>query len=91
MVRGDRRCNIGDIIHLETNSQDLNIISMVNKHLVLLREEKLELVGVSVAIELASDRVGVAGDDGVEVRTPNPHTVYMARRDVTQDVNLWTG
>ena len=64
------------------------IIYMDNKHLVLLWEEKLELVGVSVTIELASDGVGVAGDDGVEVRTPNPHTVHMARRDVTQDVNL---
>ena len=86
MVRGDRRCNIGDIVHLETNCQ--KIIFMGNKHLVLIREEKLELVGVSVAIELASDSVGVAGDDGVEVGTPNPHTVYMARRDVAQDVNL---
>ena len=43
---------------------------------------------MSVTIELASDRVGISGDDGVEVRTPHPHTVYMARRDVTQDVNL---
>ena len=43
---------------------------------------------MSVAIELASDRVGVAGDDGVEVRTPDPHTVHMAGGDVTQDVNL---
>ena len=43
---------------------------------------------MSVTIELASDGVGVAGDDGVEVRTPDPHTVHMARRDVTQDVNL---
>ena len=43
---------------------------------------------MSVTIELASDRVGVSGDDGIEVRTPHPHTVYMARRDVTQDVNL---
>ena len=43
---------------------------------------------MSVTIELASDRVGVSGDDGVEVGTPHPHTVYMARRDVTQDVNL---
>ena len=88
MVGGDRRCNIGDIIHLETNFQDFKIISMDNKHLVLLWEEKLELVSVSVAIELASDGVGVAGDDGVEVGAPNPHTVHMARRDVTQDVNL---
>ena len=46
---------------------------------------------MSVAIELASDGVGVAGDDGVEVGAPNPDTVYMARRDVTQDMNLWAG
>ena len=43
---------------------------------------------MSVTIELASDRVGVSGDDGVEVGTPNPHTVNMAGRNVTQDVNL---
>ena len=48
----------------------------------------MKLVGVSVAVELAGDGVGVAGDDCVEVRTPNPHTVHMAGRDVTQDVNL---
>ena len=43
---------------------------------------------MSVTIELASDCVGVSRDDGVEVGTPHPHTVNMARRDVTQDVNL---
>ena len=48
----------------------------------------MKLVGVSVAVELAGDGVGVAGDDCVEVGTPNSHTVHMAGRDVTQDVNL---
>ena len=64
---------------------------MDNKHLVLLWEEKLELISVSVAIELAIDSVGVAGDDCMKVRTPNPHTIHMARRDVTQYVNLQAG
>ena len=43
---------------------------------------------MSVPIELAGDSAGVSRDDGIEVGAPNPHTVYMAGWDVTQDVNL---
>ena len=57
-------------------------------HLVLLWEEKLKLISVSVSIELTGDCVGIARDDGVEVGAPDPHTVHMAGGDVTQDVNL---
>ena len=46
---------------------------------------------MSVSIELTGDCVGVARDDGVEVGAPDPHTVHMARRDVTQYVNLQAG
>ena len=48
----------------------------------------MKFVNVGVTEELASDGVGVAGNDRVEVGTPNSHAVYMAGRDVTQDVNL---
>ena len=55
---------------------------------LLLRKEELELVKVSVAVELAGDDVRVAADDGVEVGAPHPHAVHVARWDVAQDVHL---